>query len=175
MAKWPYNTTQWQRLRMAHLSMFPMCEECEAIGELQTAQAVDHRQPISDGGAPFPSHDGLASLCYRCHAAKTARGVEAGAIKTRKPRKGCSIDGQPLDRKHPWHAKGVHNKGSKIAHSSESGTDRGPQIIVSLEPERAENSHFQATESASPSAIPSETTVHNSGTDLDDRIDHLWV
>lgn len=105
MAKWPYNTTRWQRLRMVHLSMFPLCEECEGIGELQTAQAVDHRKPISDGGGPFPSHDGLASLCYRCHAAKTARGVEAGAIKTRKPRKGCSIDGQPLDRKHPWHAK----------------------------------------------------------------------
>jgi 5-methylcytosine-specific restriction enzyme A len=105
MAKWPYNTARWQKLRMLHLGMFPLCEECEEIGEIKPAQAVDHRKPISDGGEPFPSHDGLASLCYRCHAAKTARGVEAGAFKTRKPRKGCTIDGQPLDRKHPWHTE----------------------------------------------------------------------
>jgi 5-methylcytosine-specific restriction enzyme A len=142
MAKWPYNTARWQRLRKVHLSMFPLCEECEGIGELQAAQAVDHRKPISDGGEPFPSHNGLASLCYRCHSAKTARGVEAGAFKTKKPRKGCSIDGQPLDRKHPWHPKKSLRAGI--------GGPTPYQRIELIE-------------------------VESDASDLDDRIDHLWV
>lgn len=149
MAKWPYNTTRWQKLRRLHLSMFPLCEDCEEIGETKEAQAVDHRKPISDGGDPFPSHDGLASLCYRCHSAKTARGVEAGAFKTRKPRKGCSIDGQPLDKKHPWHA-------NKSLRASDNWT--GPAHDIEL---------------IDVSSDPKQQTSNPA--DLDDRIDHLWV
>lgn len=105
MAKWPYNTARWQRLRLLQLARSPLCEDCEGIGDVKLAQAVDHRKPISDGGDPFPALDGLASLCFRCHSAKTARGVEAGAVRTSKPRKGCTADGLPLDRKHSWHAE----------------------------------------------------------------------
>ncbi|GAB5375000.1 MAG: hypothetical protein AcusKO_14620 [Acuticoccus sp.] len=68
------------------------------------ANTVDHVRPISEGGDPFPGHDGLASYCAACHSAKTARGVEAGAIRTRKPRRGCNPDGSPLDPSHPWNA-----------------------------------------------------------------------
>lgn len=105
MANWPYNTTTWKRLREAHLSMHPQCEGCEAMGRLTLANTVDHRLAISDGGHPFPGHDGLSSLCPPCHGAKTARGTEAGAIKSTKPRKGCNPDGTPLDPAHPWHAE----------------------------------------------------------------------
>ncbi len=103
MAVWPYNTARWQRLRHAHLSLFPMCEGCEATKRLTLANTVDHRVAISDGGAPFPGHDGLASYCASCHGAKTARGNEAGAIRSSKPRKGCDADGNPTDPDHPWH------------------------------------------------------------------------
>lgn len=75
------------------------------MGKLTPANTVDHRVAISAGGPAFPDHDGLASYCPSCHSAKTARGVEAGAIRTTKPRRGCSADGSPLDPGHSWHTK----------------------------------------------------------------------
>lgn len=102
MADWPYNTSAWRRLRAAHLALSPACIGCEAMGQLTLANTVDHITPISIGGDPFPGHDGLASYCPSCHSAKTARGSEAGIRRTAKPRKGCSIDGRPLDANHPW-------------------------------------------------------------------------
>jgi len=100
--KWPYNTTAWRKLRALHLNLHPFCEHCLAAGKHKTANTVDHRIAISQGGDPFPSHDGLASYCAGCHSAKTARSGEAGAVRTWKPRKGCNPDGSPLDRAHPW-------------------------------------------------------------------------
>jgi 5-methylcytosine-specific restriction protein A len=103
MADWPYSTAHWRSLRLTHLYLYPFCEGCEAMGrKFVIANTVDHRVPISDGGPAFPSHDGLASYCAGCHSAKTARGAEAGAIKSTKPRKGCNADGTPLDPNHPW-------------------------------------------------------------------------
>lgn len=104
MADWPYNTARWQRLRLAHLAIEPVCRGCKAMGRLSRANTVDHVRAISDGGPAFPGHDGLASYCPACHSAKTARGAEAGAIMSTKPRKGCNPDGTPLDPAHPWHA-----------------------------------------------------------------------
>lgn len=102
MAKWPYNTKQWLRLRAVHLDLFPLCEGCENMGRVVFANVVDHRIAISEGGAPFPTHDGLASLCVKCHSAKTVRGAESGAAQTAKPRKGCDESGKPFDKRHPW-------------------------------------------------------------------------
>ena len=103
MADWPYSTANWQRLRKAHLAAFPWCEGCKAMGKPYViGNTVDHRVPISDGGPPFPGHDGLATYCPACHSAKTARGTEAGAVRSSKPRRGCDEHGNPLDRSHPW-------------------------------------------------------------------------
>ena len=107
MADWPYNTANWKRLRKAHLALFPMCEGCEAMGRMVLANTVDHRISVNAGGDPFPSHDGLASYCPSCHGAKTARGIEAGAVRSTKPRRGCNPDGSPLDPAHPWHGKSL--------------------------------------------------------------------
>jgi len=107
MASWPYNTATWLRLRVAHLSLEPACRSCREHGLLVMANTVDHVIPISSGGDPFPAHDGLVSYCAPCHSSKTARGSEAGAIKTNKPRKGCNADGSPLDPDHPWHEKSL--------------------------------------------------------------------
>lgn len=106
MAEWPYNTAAWKRLRKAHLSAFPWCEGCKAMGKPHVlANTVDHRHAIKDGGNPFPGHDGLASYCPGCHSAKTARGTEAGAVRSSKPRRGCDAEGNPLDARHPWAIK----------------------------------------------------------------------
>ena len=104
MADWPYNSTAWKRLRKAHLAAYPWCEGCKAMGKPYVlANTVDHVHPISDGGPAFPGHDGLRSYCAACHSAKTARGAEAGAVRSNKPRRGCNPDGSPIDPAHPWH------------------------------------------------------------------------
>jgi 5-methylcytosine-specific restriction protein A len=110
MAAFPYNTARWKRLRLEHLCLYPWCEGCIAAGRgKRLANTVDHRNPISEGGDPFPDHDGLASYCPSCHSAKTARGSEAGAVRTDRPmqpRKGCDASGLPSDPAHPWHSAG---------------------------------------------------------------------
>lgn len=100
MAQWPYSTARWQRLRKAHLSLEPLCRACAP--RLVLADTVDHVVAISDGGPAFPGHDGLTSYCTACHSAKTARGAEAGAARTNKPRRGCDAAGNPLDPAHNW-------------------------------------------------------------------------
>ncbi len=102
-----YGTAAWKRLRRAHLRRFPFCTYCEATGLLAFANTVDHIVPISAGGPPLPGHDGLSSLCAPCHSRKTARGIEAGAVRTRKPRKGCDAKGNPFDPAHPWNEKSL--------------------------------------------------------------------
>ena len=102
-----YDTAAWQRLRRAHLAIEPACRGCAAMGRLTLANTVDHVVAVSEGGHPFPGHDGLASYCPSCHNAKTARGAEAGAIRTSKPRRGCDADGNPLDPTHPWREKSL--------------------------------------------------------------------
>ena len=108
MAEWPYTTARWQRLRVAHLDLEPFCRGCWEAGRgAVLANTVDHVKPISAGGPPFPGHDGLASYCPACHSAKTARGEEAGAVRSSKPRKGCDTHGNPLDPAHPWAGKSL--------------------------------------------------------------------
>ncbi len=102
LAKWPYNTTAWKKLRKLKLMSSPFCEDCEDEGRYTIANVVDHCVAISQGGAPFPPLDALASLCQRHHSMKTARGPEAGAVRTSKPRRGCDASGMPLDPAHPW-------------------------------------------------------------------------
>ena len=100
MAEWPYGTTQWKRLRLDHLTLEPLCQGC--LPRIVPANTVDHVKPISQGGDPFPDHDGLKSYCRSCHAEKTARGPEAGAIRTNAPLKGGDVKGYPRDPNHPW-------------------------------------------------------------------------
>lgn len=101
MADWPYSTARWQRLRKLKLGTQPLCQACLPYRHMR-ASHVDHVHAVSDGGDPFPALDGLRSLCLPCHSAKTARGPEAGAIRSNKPRRGCDAQGNPIDDAHPW-------------------------------------------------------------------------
>ena len=102
MAKWPYTTQRWQRLRMHKLRQHPLCECCIKIGRIEPATAVDHITPIKGGGEPYPGLDGLASLCASCHNLKT-RGEQTGENYLLK---GCDVFGNPLDPRHPWYNGG---------------------------------------------------------------------
>lgn len=124
MAKWPYSTARWQRLRKAHLGMYPLCQACPRP---TPANHVDHIKPISEGGHPFPGHEGLRSYCAACHSAKTARGFEAGAVKTDRPRKGCDANGNPLDNAHPWATKSLRaDRLGPLGDNHTQLVDRGP-------------------------------------------------
>ena len=99
MANWPYNTTAWKRLREVKLQASPLCEPCERRGKLVRANTVDHIKSIASGGDPFPSLDGLMSMCHACHNTKTnavdRKGGKGIAFK------GVGADGMPIDPTHP--------------------------------------------------------------------------
>jgi|SRR6516164_4762995 len=111
MNVWPYTTRRWERLRRLKLAMNPCCEACLQAGEVQAAEVVDHRVPISEHGRKvrsaaeaFPSLDALASLCASHHNQKTSA-ERLG--ETDWMRKGCDIFGRPNDRDHHWNKQGA--------------------------------------------------------------------
>ncbi len=106
MASWPYYTARWQRLRMVKLNAEPLCQTCVVRGELVSAEVVDHNQPISQGGDPFPSLEGLTSLCARCHNEKTAGFDKQGGNATGRRFKGCDAQGNPIDVADGWFGTG---------------------------------------------------------------------
>jgi len=99
MAKWPYNTEAWKRLRRAKLAQDPLCEYCPP-GRRTLANHVDHKVSINDGGDPW-AWDNLASSCASCHSVKTAKADGAWGNPKRKGY-GCDINGKPLDPEHDW-------------------------------------------------------------------------
>ncbi len=95
MAKWPYNTPRWKRLRMIVLRQEPFCRACRRAGELTPASQVDHIQEIRQGGAVW-SISNLQPLCASCHSRKT----------NKSPDKRVDPDtGKPLDSSHWWNEK----------------------------------------------------------------------
>lgn len=124
------------------------------MGIVAPANTVDHRIPVNEGGNPFPSIEELASYCPSCHSAKTARGSEAGAVRTRKVRKGCNHDGTPLDPSHPWHTP-PSAAGNLRKKSLRAGVLGPPQEI------NLELVSGQSGQSFAPD-------------DLDDDLDSLW-
>jgi 5-methylcytosine-specific restriction enzyme A len=100
MSVWPYTTRRWERVRLLKMQQNPLCEACLQVGEIVPAEAVDHRNPISERGRKerlaaeaFPPLDQLASLCASHHNAKT-RAEQLGDKNWM--RKGCDVFGRPL-------------------------------------------------------------------------------
>ncbi|MBO6506857.1 MAG: HNH endonuclease [Kordiimonadaceae bacterium] len=102
MAKWPYNTTAWKRLRAAKLATEPLCQPCKLRGAVTTAKAVDHIVPINAGGEAFPSLGGLMSMCERCHNEKTAANDRKHTKPFSRNVKGFDANGDPVDPFDNW-------------------------------------------------------------------------
>lgn len=107
MAKWPYCTSKWQRLREAKLNQTPVCLVCELRGETELATTVDHIKPISQGGDAFPALDGLMALCERCHNEKTSGFDRTAGNATGRRFKGCDAHGNPIDPADGWWGGGA--------------------------------------------------------------------
>jgi 5-methylcytosine-specific restriction endonuclease McrA len=91
MAKWPYTTQRWQRLRGHKLRVNPLCGACLTFGIIEPATAVDHKKPISTGGDPYPALEQLTSLCTSCHSLKTVCEQRGENYLNR----GCDVYGKP--------------------------------------------------------------------------------
>jgi 5-methylcytosine-specific restriction protein A len=99
MSKYPYNTQAWLRLREVKFQQARLCEACLKVGRLTIATDVHHIKPIAEGGAAFPTLEGLMSLCLSCHSQVTKHGMKEFLVK------GCDAFGNPLDPNHPWYKK----------------------------------------------------------------------
>lgn len=106
MAKWPYCTTRWKKLRDAILQETPLCVLCGHLGRVVPATDVDHILPVKNGGEPFDRAN-LQPLCHSCHSRKTA--TEDGAFGNYGECKpiGCDVSGWPTDPRHPWNNGGA--------------------------------------------------------------------
>ena len=103
MARWPYTTQRWLRLRKFKLRQHPLCQVCLEVGRIEPATTVHHNVAVSAGGVPYPPLDALTSLCESCHNRKT-RGEQLG--KELPKVWGCDERGYPLDPNHPWNREG---------------------------------------------------------------------
>lgn len=68
-----YNSTQWVKLRKAHIMQNPLCEQCLIEGKTKLAEEVHHIRPISTGADELEmmsiAYDpyNLMSLCVKHH------------------------------------------------------------------------------------------------------------
>ena len=95
-----YDRPAWKKLRRIQLMHEPLCRYCKSRGRVVGATQVDHKKPISKGGAPLDIEN-LQSLCRSCHSVKTS------SDKTGRLVRGCDDSGMPFDANHPWHSRGT--------------------------------------------------------------------
>ena len=71
-----YQSYEWKRIRLQHLSTHPLCELCDENDKVIIATVVDHIQQRIHGGSD--NYDNLRSLCKSCHEKVTGtQGQEA--------------------------------------------------------------------------------------------------
>lgn len=98
----PYGS-RWQRARSGYLAHHPLCREHEQRGMYVPATVVDHIIPHKGDMVRFWDSANWQPLCAACHSSKTAR--EDGGFGNKasgKVRQGCTVDGLPTDKRHPW-------------------------------------------------------------------------
>lgn len=86
---------RWQRLRLEHLSVNPLCVKCEASGRVTAATVVDHCAPHKGDVALFYDRSNWQSLCKPCHDGAKQREEIAAARDALEPT--CDAEGYPLD------------------------------------------------------------------------------
>lgn len=67
-----YDSAAWKRTRTAKLAINPLCEPCQARGEITPAEQVHHK--VERKARPDLAYemDNLESVCRPCHNAKRA-------------------------------------------------------------------------------------------------------
>lgn len=91
-----YQSARWQRLRLVHLSQYPLCAHCLQLGLNVTAAHVDHIITVRADPSLAFAQSNLQSLCVSCHSVKTQT-TDVGA-----PTRGTTETGHPTDPSHHW-------------------------------------------------------------------------
>jgi len=91
----PYNY-KWQRFRAGKLAREPLCVWCLELGKTEAATEVHHVIPLRDRPDLKLSDANTVSLCKACHDGPAQHEERTGH------KRGCSVDGIPLDTNHPW-------------------------------------------------------------------------
>jgi 5-methylcytosine-specific restriction endonuclease McrA len=89
---------RWQRTRLQHLRMHPLCVMCEQQGVIRVATVVDHKVPHRGDMVLFWDPNNRQSLCVPHHS-RDKQLIENGA-----PLPGGDALGQPTDPNHHWNA-----------------------------------------------------------------------
>lgn len=79
---------KWRKLRKHKLALNPLCEACQAWGDIVPATDVDH----IDNDAANNHIDNLMSLCHGCHSKKTSQEMRGLPVTIY----GTGEDGYPL-------------------------------------------------------------------------------
>ena len=67
MAKWPYCTSAWKKLRDQHIKDNPLCLYCYQVGVYTPATQVDHIERVRNNKDRAFDPNNLQSLCDTCH------------------------------------------------------------------------------------------------------------
>lgn len=90
---------QWRKRRAQQLSAHPLCAMClRMTGQVTPATVADHIEPHR--GDPVLFAGPLQSLCKPCHDSWKQQAESGGLMK------GCDINGNPIDPRHPWNKPG---------------------------------------------------------------------
>lgn len=87
---------EWERVRSRQLHREPLCRYCAEQGIVEPATEVDHVIPVRVRPDLRLDESNLQSLCETCH-----RAVKQSEERTGH-RRGCTVEGIPLDPKHHW-------------------------------------------------------------------------
>jgi 5-methylcytosine-specific restriction endonuclease McrA len=91
-----YNSTQWRKLRQAHLMSNPLCVMCQQLDWIEAATVVDHVTPHR-GDRELFFNSPLQSLCAMHHNSTKAR-IERSGVQI-----GGDVNGQPIDNNSHWY------------------------------------------------------------------------
>ena len=67
-----YNSSAWQKCRAIYRQSHPLCEACQAAGEIQPTEEIDHIIRAKSGGALL-DFDNLMGLCKSHHSLKSQK------------------------------------------------------------------------------------------------------
>lgn len=93
------NSKEWKVVRGCYRDEHPLCEACEARGELVPMAEVDHRLPLEVRPDLGLTWSNLQALCHPCHAQKSAD--ERAAARGGKPNRPPPSPSHPKARRPP--------------------------------------------------------------------------
>ena len=98
-----YGSQAWRKASAAFLAKHRICIDCKARGRIVASEVTDHIIPHNGDLELFWQSSNWAARCWGCHSSKTRHDdaeAKSGRVRLRP---GCTVTGEPLDPRHPWH------------------------------------------------------------------------